>query len=102
MRQRKKILFTTVWYPDRYDNMMGLFVRKHAAAVARINDVCVVYTRPDTSVPLFKPLHLETNQYEGVHEYLIYYHSSSLPIVIKAVNLLFFITAVLYVLRTVF
>lgn len=102
MRQRKKILFTTVWYPDRYDNMMGLFVRKHAAAVARINDVCVVYTRPDTSVPLFKPLHLETNQYEGVHEYLIYYHSSSLPIVKKAVNLLFFITAVLYLLRTVF
>lgn len=102
MRQRRKILFTTVWYPDRYDNMMGLFVRKHAAAVARDNDVSVVYTRPDVSVPLFSPLHLETNEYEGVHEYLLYYHASTLPVLRKAINLVFFLAAVFCLLRTAF
>ena len=30
-----KILFITPWYPHRYDAMSGLFVRKHAQAVAR-------------------------------------------------------------------
>ena len=29
-----KILFLTPWYPHRYDAMSGLFVRKHAQAVA--------------------------------------------------------------------
>ena len=30
-----KVLFLTPWYPHRYDAMAGLFVRKHAQAVAR-------------------------------------------------------------------
>ena len=30
-----KVLFLTPWYPHRYDAMSGLFVRKHAQAVAR-------------------------------------------------------------------
>ena len=30
-----KVLFITPWYPHRYDAMSGLFVRKHAQAVAR-------------------------------------------------------------------
>ena len=30
-----KVLFLTPWYPHRYDVMAGLFVRKHAQAVAR-------------------------------------------------------------------
>ena len=29
-----KVLFLTPWYPHRYDAMSGLFVRKHAQAVA--------------------------------------------------------------------
>ena len=30
-----KVLFLTPWYPYRYDAMSGLFVRKHAQAIAR-------------------------------------------------------------------
>ena len=30
-----KVLFLTPWYPHRYDAMSGLFVRKHAQAIAR-------------------------------------------------------------------
>lgn len=30
-----KVLFLTPWYPHRHDAMVGLFVRKHAQAVAR-------------------------------------------------------------------
>lgn len=39
-----KILFTTEWYPTEEDEMLGLFVRKHAEAVVRQGgDVCVLY-----------------------------------------------------------
>ena len=39
------ILFLATWYPNRYDEMDGLFVRKHAQAVARQegNSVDVIY-----------------------------------------------------------
>ncbi len=33
------VLFFSQWYPNRYDAMPGLFVRKHAQAVARFCDV---------------------------------------------------------------
>ncbi len=39
-----KVLFLTPWYPHRYDAMAGLFVRKHAQAVARQGvDISVLY-----------------------------------------------------------
>lgn len=45
-----KILFLTSWYPHRYDAMMGLFVRKHAEAVARLSHVCVLYMHEDEHI----------------------------------------------------
>lgn len=46
-----KVLFLTAWYPHRYDAMAGLFVRKHAEAVARQGvDVCVLYLHKDNNI----------------------------------------------------
>ncbi len=45
-----KVLFFSAWYPHRYDAMAGLFVRKHAEAVAAQGvDVAVFYLHEITS-----------------------------------------------------
>lgn len=69
-----KVLFLTQWYPSRYDAMAGLFVCKHAEAVARQGvDVCVLYFE-----------HIQNNDVEqmdwqelnGVKEAVVYYSGS--------------------------
>lgn len=44
---KKNILFLARWYPHRYDPMFGLFVQRHAEAVAGYHDVSVVYIHQD-------------------------------------------------------
>lgn len=38
-----KVLFLSAWYPHRKDLLLGLFVQKHAQAVSRYCEVCVLY-----------------------------------------------------------
>ena len=62
-----KILFLTPWYPHRYDAMSGLFVRKHAQAVARqgveVGVVSVCYCDKNEIVD---------KEVEGVREVVLY------------------------------
>ena len=42
-RSKKKILFLTCWYPNKFDSLCGIFVREHALAIAAEgNDMQVV------------------------------------------------------------
>ena len=41
-----KVLFLSAWYPSRIDPMLGLFVERHARAVARKCNVAVLYVQP--------------------------------------------------------
>lgn len=41
--ERLHILFLPRWYPNRYDPMPGLFIRRHAEAVSKYARVTVVY-----------------------------------------------------------
>ena len=45
--ERKHIVFLARWYPHRYDPMFGLFVQRHAEAVALFNDITVIYCQQD-------------------------------------------------------
>lgn len=67
---RIKVLFFAAWYPHRYDAMAGLFVRKHAAAVAQYADVCVLYPFPDENIDKVEVVESETM---GVREIYVYY-----------------------------
>ncbi len=51
MKTLPKVLFLARWYPDRYDPMTGLFIKRHAEVATRIADVAVLYLRaaPDKS-----------------------------------------------------
>ena len=45
MKTPLKILFLARWYPDRYDPMLGLFIKRHAEVVAGFTEVAVLYLR---------------------------------------------------------
>jgi len=48
-RDKMHVMFLPRWYPDRYDPMLGLFVRRHAEAAALFNRISVVYVSPSQS-----------------------------------------------------
>ena len=68
-----RILFTTAWYPNRKDAGDGVFIQKHARAVARLNDVAVLMVQTDVAV---RGLRIEVCPNEGndksLHEVLVY------------------------------
>lgn len=41
----QKVLFLARWFPDRYDPMTGLFIKRHAEVAAGFADVAVLYLR---------------------------------------------------------
>lgn len=48
---RQKILFLPRWYPNRTDPMPGLFIERHARALATIADVAVVFVKSLPGLP---------------------------------------------------
>ncbi len=43
LSSKKKILFISSWYPVPHLPTHGIFVQRHAQAISRLHDVCVVY-----------------------------------------------------------
>lgn len=66
----KKVLFFAAWYPHRYDAMAGLFVRKHAMAVSRYAEVCVLFPYADEHISDFE---IVTQKTENVLEIYVYF-----------------------------
>ena len=72
--KRFKIWFFPRWYPDRSDNMFGLFVRRHAQAVSIFCDVTVLYITPSNICKVDYEL-IESN-IDGVKEITCYYKNN--------------------------
>lgn len=45
-----RILLTTAWYPNRKVAGDGVFIQKHAQAIARLNDVAVLMVQTDEAI----------------------------------------------------
>jgi glycosyltransferase involved in cell wall biosynthesis len=69
-----KVLFLSQWYPNRYDQMAGLFVRKHAEAVSLYCQVKVLYVHADETIQNFE-IHEETHN--NITELTVYYPAKS-------------------------
>lgn len=57
--------------------MSGLFVRKHAEAVSRFNQVSVLYVHPDIRI---KKTEIEINQENNLVEIKVYYPDKKIPV----------------------
>lgn len=75
MKTPIKILFLARWYPDRYDPMMGLFIKRHAEVAAGFADVAVLYVHAAPEKPFGNEI--EHKIENGVATTLVYYGTKS-------------------------
>ncbi len=76
-KQRLRVLHLVRWYPNRYDPMPGLFIKRHVESAGIKNDVAVVYTHFEKNNPEFKTNYqLEYNVTNGVPTAKVYYKAS--------------------------
>ena len=68
---RLKVLFLPRWYPNSSDSMPGLFIERHALAVATIVDVAVVFMKSLPDLP--NRFEFETTQENGVFTIRAYF-----------------------------
>ncbi len=79
-----KILFLSAWYPNRYDEMAGLFVRKHAQALSLYDDVFVLYLHADPNTSSFE---IVQQNHNGLSEVYVYFpYSTHFTKISKAIN----------------
>ena len=66
---RLKVLFITKWYPNRYDPQMGVYIRKHASAIAKFCDVAVLHVFSDEKLEKKKIelVAVDDNSIKSVH-----------------------------------
>jgi len=81
-----KTLFLTAWYPHRYDAMAGLFVRKHAEAVSRYAEVCVLYLHSDENIKEFEIIEQNFEKVREIYVYFPLIHNKFLAKISKAIN----------------
>jgi glycosyltransferase involved in cell wall biosynthesis len=85
-----RVLFTTAWYPNRKDAGDGVFIQKHAKAVARLNDVAVLMVQTDVAVRGLKiELCPVESEQTSLHEVLVYVPKTrfELPLITGLVRL---------------
>jgi len=84
--QKLKVLFLPAWYPNRNDNMLGLFVKRHAIAVSKYAKVSVLAVISDEQAE--DTYQVETKMDNGITEILIYTkkHQSSIGLLNTIVN----------------
>jgi len=66
-----KVLFLARWYPDRYDPMIGLFIKRHAEVASGFADVSVLYLRAAPEKPF--GYYIEQKIENGVCTNRVYY-----------------------------
>lgn len=81
-----KVLFLSAWYPHRYDAMSGLFVRKHAEAVARHIDVCVLFLYADDKAKNFDIVQQKSGEITEIYVYFPFSKNKYLRTFSKAIN----------------
>jgi glycosyltransferase involved in cell wall biosynthesis len=87
---RYKVLFVASWYPNRINNVLGVFVKRKALAVLKHCDVAVLYVCRDTSLT-DKRYELDAVWEDGLYTVRVYFNPKSKGIRAKiAFNFMFF------------
>ena len=74
---RLKILFFASWYPNKYNNVLGIFIRNKAQAISSLCDVAVIYAMKDpTAKNIFD---IESVHDGSIFTVKIYFRTSSNP-----------------------
>jgi glycosyltransferase involved in cell wall biosynthesis len=79
LAEKLKILFLPRWYPNRYDPMPGLFIERHARAVAAHVRVGVLYVHKDDKLVKSR-MEMEQLKDDELFQLKIYFRSSRIPV----------------------
>jgi hypothetical protein len=71
---RLKVLFLTSWYPNKDNLMSGIFIKRHAQAVSKYCDVCVLYIHGNQHR---KKASVEFSIEDSIKTIRVYYKKSS-------------------------
>jgi glycosyltransferase involved in cell wall biosynthesis len=82
LKAAPKILFLARWYPDRYDPMMGLFIKRHAEVAAGFANVAVLYLRAAPDKPFGFSIE-QKNENDVITNEVYYGTKSALPLFIS-------------------
>jgi len=93
--KRLRILNLARWYPNRYDPMPGLFIERHAEAVALYADVAVVYTHAVGAGSLHRNFEIDFEEKNGLNVAKVYYNNlgSKIPLLNHGLKLFRFLKA---------
>ena len=72
---RLKILYFASWYLNRYDNVLGIFVRNKAQALSSLSDVAVIYAMKDPVAQ--RTFDIETSFEGAIFTVRVYFRTSS-------------------------
>ena len=87
MGKKLSILFIPRWYPARVDPLNGIFIKRHALAVATLHRVAVLYVSADPAMK-DKIYDTEFTEEEGLHTCRVYYNNSipGIPFISTAIK----------------
>jgi glycosyltransferase involved in cell wall biosynthesis len=71
---RLKILYFASWYPNRYDKVLGLFIKNKAQAVSSLCDVAVIYAMKDPAAK--NVFDIESSYEKAVFTVRVYFRTS--------------------------
>ncbi len=79
LRQKKiNVLFLPRWYPNKYDTLFGLFIKRYAEAVSQFCNVSVLFVLPDTKAA--KYYDVDVSDEKQILTVRVYYKQTSLKI----------------------
>jgi glycosyltransferase involved in cell wall biosynthesis len=81
-QKRLRILHLARWYPNRFDPMPGLFIQRHAEAVALYADTMLVYTHAVEKSMLRNKFEIDFEEKNGVTTAKVYFQNPghSIPV----------------------
>ncbi|MGB1204502.1 MAG: glycosyltransferase [Chitinophagales bacterium] len=87
-KKKIKVLFLSKWYPNKFDEQLGIFVQKHAEAAALYADIVVLYVVGDPNLATKTPILVKTKN-EKFIAYTYYYkqHIAAFSPLQKLINI---------------
>lgn len=81
MSEKKNILFVSSWYPNRLNATLGIFVKRHAQAVALKHNVFAIYVCSDINAK--NKYDVDVQNEEGILTVCVYYKkiTSNIPLI---------------------
>ena len=79
MNQEKPlhILFLASWYPSKKEPTLGIFIKRHAQAVATINKVSVLHANADIDLKVGE-FRIDRKSEGDFHEFIVSYGRSEM------------------------